>query len=158
CPPGPDARTNDSESSDSSMEMVSVIRIIPASRHQILFRKHLAFFYRRLVKRIDSKKVRGNDCLQHEMHHQFAEGRLVEPVDVHRAHRATVLRQRFRSRAPFGCDQITDALAGKAGLAGKLCKIAIHRWTAPCTVSCDDSKELVARTADEELQLAVLVD
>src|SRR5215510_11192383 len=69
CPPGPEARTNDSESSDSSMEMVSVIRIIPTSRHQILFRKHLAFFHRRLVKRVDSQKMRGDDCLQHEMHH-----------------------------------------------------------------------------------------
>src|SRR5690242_817210 len=67
CPPGPEARTNDSESSDSSIEIVSVIRIIPASRHQIFFRKDLAFFHRRLVKGIDAQKMRGNDRLQHEM-------------------------------------------------------------------------------------------
>ena len=35
CPPGPEARTNDSESSDSSMEIVSVIRII--RRHDIKY-------------------------------------------------------------------------------------------------------------------------
>src|SRR6476646_6543422 len=57
CPPGPEARTNDSESSDSSMEMVSVIRIIQTSRHQVFFREYLAFFYRRLVERIDPKKM-----------------------------------------------------------------------------------------------------
>src|SRR5262245_48061191 len=118
CPPGPEARTNDSENSDSSMEMASVIRIIPTSRHQIFFRKHLTFFHRRLVKRINSQKMRDDDCFQHEMHHQFAQGRLIEPADVNRTHRATVLRQRFRSRAPLGRDQITDALAGEAGLAG----------------------------------------
>src|SRR5215470_6609165 len=152
CPPGPEARTNDSESSDSSMEMVSVIRIIPTSRHQIFFRKHLAFFHRRLIKRIDSQKMRGDDCLEHEMHHQLAEGRLIEPVDVNRAHRTAVLHQCLRSRAPFGRDQITDALAGEAGLARKLCKIAIHRWTAPCAIGCDHGEELVARATDEELQ------
>jgi hypothetical protein len=58
--------------------------------------------------------MRGDNCLQHEMHHQFAEGRLVESVDVNRAHWTTVLRQRFRSRAPFGRDQITDAVARSA--------------------------------------------
>src|SRR5262249_1487380 len=102
--------------------------------------------------------MRGDDCLQHEMHHQFAEGRLIEPADVNRAHRATVLGQGFRSCAPLGSDQITDALAGEAGLARKLSKIAIHRWTAPCAISCDDGDELISRTADEELQLAVLID
>src|SRR6476620_5058899 len=91
CPPGPEARTNDSESSDSSMEILSVMRIIPTSRHQILSREHLAFFHRRLVKRVASQKMSGDDCLQHKMHHQFAEGRLIEPADVNRAHRATVL-------------------------------------------------------------------
>jgi hypothetical protein len=51
---------------------VSVIRIIPTSRHQILFREHLAFFHRGLVKRVDSQKMRGDDCLQHKMHYQSA--------------------------------------------------------------------------------------
>src|SRR6185295_10588339 len=145
CPPGPEARTNDSESSDSSMEMLSVIRIIQTSRHQIFFREYLAFFYRRLVKRVDAQKMRGDDRLQHEMHHQFAEGRLIEPADVNRAHRTAVLRQRFRSRAPFGCYQIANAFAGEAGLACKLCKVAVHRRAGPCAIGRDDGEELVAR-------------
>src|SRR5215471_11295046 len=82
CPPGPEARTNDSESSDSSMEMVSVIRIIPTSRHQILFASTLPSSTAGWSNGSTPEKMRGDDCLQHKMHHQFAEGRLIEPADV----------------------------------------------------------------------------
>src|SRR6185312_4810575 len=126
CPPGPEARTKDSESSDSSMEIVSVMRIIvTASGCQIFLRQYLAFFHRRLVERIDAEQMRSNDRLQHEMHHQLAETFFVELVDVDRPHRTAVLGESLGGRAAFRRDQIADRLAGETGLAGELGKLAV---------------------------------
>src|SRR5262245_65583017 len=95
-----------------------------ASR-QILLRQYLTFFHRRLVERIDAEQMRGNDRLQHEMHHQSTQAFLVERVDVDRPHRATVLCKRLGGRAAFGGDQVADRLAGKAWLTRKLGKFAV---------------------------------
>ena len=49
-------------------------------------------------------------------------------------------------------------LAGKARLAGKLGEFAIHARALPARIDRDDGEQLVARTADEQLHLAVLID
>src|SRR5471030_2925151 len=78
-PPGPDERTKLSISSDSSMEMASVTgRSMALAARQILLRQHLAFFHRRLIEGVEPEQMRGDDGLQHEMHQQFAQARLVE--------------------------------------------------------------------------------
>src|SRR5262245_771043 len=159
CPPGPDARTKDSVSSDSSMEIVSVMRIImTASGCQIFLRQYLAFFHRRLVERIDAEQMRGDDRLQHEMHHQLAEAFLIEPLDVDRPHRAAVPGERLGGRPAFGRDQIADRLAGEAGFAGELGKLAVNARALSAGADRDDGEELVARAGNEQLQLAVLID
>src|SRR5476649_532536 len=96
CPPGPEERTKLSSSSDSSMLMVSVTRIIfliwsGSCAGEIALRQHLAFFHRRLVERIDAEEMRGDDCLQHEMHEQLAEACFVEIIDMNGADWAAVL-------------------------------------------------------------------
>src|SRR5262245_40550097 len=58
-PPGPEARIKDSDSSDSSMEIESVMRIMTPGHdntclriYQILLREHFALFHRRLIERV----------------------------------------------------------------------------------------------------------
>src|SRR5262249_18905797 len=134
CPPGPEARMKLSSSSPSSMLMQSVMRIMgdrsPDHRRaksglaggrlapgQIALRQHLAFLDRRLVERVDVEEARGDDRLQHEMHQQFAEACLVEPLDVDGAHRAAVLGERLSGGAALRGDEIADGLAGEVRLA-----------------------------------------
>src|SRR5512144_847502 len=159
CPPGPDARTKDSASSDSSMEIASVMRIImTASGCQILLRQYLTFFHRRLVERVDAEQMRGDDRLQHEMHHQLAESLLIEPVDVDRPHRTAILGERLGGRAAFRCNQVADRLAGEARLARELGKLAVDARALSRGADRDDRKKLVTRPGNEQLQLAVLID
>src|SRR4029078_9139717 len=143
-----DARTKDSVSSASSMEIVSVMRIImTASGCQILLRQNLTFFPRRLVERINAEQMRGDDRLQHEMHHQLAQAFLVEPIDVDRPHRAARLDQRLRPCAALGSDQIADCLAGKAWLTRKLGKLAVDARALSSGADRDACEECVARAA-----------
>src|SRR6202035_3019009 len=57
---------------------------------EVLLRQHLALLNGRLIERIDADELRGDDRLQHEMHHQLAESWLVEPVEMQGAHRTAV--------------------------------------------------------------------
>src|SRR5262249_16810282 len=56
---------------------------------QIAARDDLTRFYRRLVEGVDAQQVAGEDCLQHEMHHQGAARELIELFHVDGAHRAS---------------------------------------------------------------------
>src|SRR4051812_14092622 len=135
CPPGPEARMNRSCSSCSSMLIVSVMRIMRASYteevrragllpfRQIPLREHLAFFDGGLVERIDAEQMRGNDRFQHEVHQQFPEAALVEPIEMDSAHRAAVLRQRLGGGAALRGDEIAHGFAGEIRLARKLREI-----------------------------------
>src|SRR5450432_1664560 len=79
CPPGPDERTKFSMSSVSSIEMASVTGTSMAlAARQIILRQHFAFFDRRLIEGVEAEQMRGDDRLQHEMHQQLAQRRLVE--------------------------------------------------------------------------------
>src|ERR1700742_3315358 len=176
CPPGPEARTKDSDSSDSSMEMLSVTGIMTPScaipgrgrsprtrndetlRLQILLRQHLALFHRRLVEGVDAQKLSGDDRLQHEMHQQFAERLFVELRNMDRAHRAAILGQSLGGGAPLRADEVTDRLAAESWLPAKLRQFLVHARADAGAVHRDHREQLVARAADEELQLAVLVD
>src|SRR5581483_4317945 len=57
-------------------------KIIPAVHTlfsgEVFLRQHFPLFHGRLVERIDPEKMRGDDRLQHEMHHQRAERGLVK--------------------------------------------------------------------------------
>src|SRR5262245_45763017 len=166
CPPGPEARINDSDSSDSSIAIVSVMLIMTPGHDndtslrtdQILLRKHFALFHRQLIERVHAEQMRDNDRLQHEMHHQFAEGFLIEPAEVNRPHRTAIAGQRFGRGPPFGGDQIANGLAPEAGLACKLCELALNPRTLLCAINSNDGELLVARPSDEQLQLTVLID
>src|SRR5262245_21031944 len=164
-PPGPDARTKDSASSDSSMEIESVMRIMTPGHdkrvlrtYQILLRKHFALFHRRLTKWVHAEQMSGNDRLTHEMHHQFAERFLIESVEVKRAYRTAIPGQRFGCGPPFRSDQVADGLAAKARFACKLREFAVNPRSLLRALDSDDGELLVARPADEQLQLAVLID
>ena len=77
-------------------------------------------FDRRLIEGVDPEQVRRDDGRQYEMHEQFAEARLVEPLDFDRAHRTAVLGQRLGGGAALRGDEIADGFSGKAGFAGQL--------------------------------------
>src|SRR3954470_14846093 len=165
CPPGPDERTKLSSSSDSSMLIWSVMRIMTVTYwsmistvRQILLRQHLAFFHRRLIERIDAKQMRGDDRLQHEVHQEFAQMLLVHAFEMDGAHRAAVLGERFGSGAALRRDEIADRLAGKIRLAGQLAEVGRHARAPARRRRGDDGEELVARAGDVELKLAVLVN
>src|SRR5882672_2173307 len=125
---------------------------------EILLRQHLAFFDRRLVERIDAEEVRRDDRLQHEMHEQLAEARLVERLDVNVAHRAAVLDERLDGGAALRRDEIADGLAGEVGLAREPREVIGNARPASRGADGDDVEQLVARAGEIELQLAVLVD
>src|SRR6185295_5944331 len=133
-------------------------RLASAVPGQIPLRQHLAFFHRRLAERFDTEQMRRDDRLQHEMHQQFAEARLVEPVDVHRAHRAAVARERLGGRAALGRDEVADGLAAELRLARLSREPRIDARAKPRRADGDDGKQLVARTGDEKLELRMLVD
>src|SRR4029078_9865925 len=101
--------------------------------------------------------MRGDDRLQHEMHHQLAESLLIEPVDVDRPHRTAVLGERLGSRAAFRCNQVADRLAGKTGLTRELGQLAVNARTLSGGADRDDGEKLVTRPGYEQLQLAVLI-
>jgi hypothetical protein len=109
------------------MEIESVTRIM-TPRHdntclrtyQILLCEHFALFHRRLIERVHAEQMSGDDRLQHEMHHQFAERFLIEPAEVNRPHRTAIPGQRFGRGPPFRSDQIANGLAAEASLACKL--------------------------------------
>ena len=82
---------------------------------QIALRQHLALLDRRLVEGVDAEKLRGDDRLQHEMHEQFAEARLVEAGELEGAHRAAVLRQRLGGGAALRGDEVADGFAREPG-------------------------------------------
>src|SRR5215510_2531255 len=102
--------------------------------------------------------MRGDDRLQHELHHQFAESFLVQPTDANRAHRATIPCQRLRRRTAFRRHKIANGLARETRLARKLCEIAVDTRPLSFSLDRDDRELLVTGPADEQLQLAMLVD
>src|SRR5690242_12117040 len=125
---------------------------------EILLRKHLAFFHRRLIERIDAEQVRGNDRFQHEMHHQLAETFFTELVDMDRAHRAAVLCKSLSGCTAFRSHQIANGLAGKSRLTRKFRQLAVHVRSEAFAVDRDHSEQFVARSIDEQLQLTMLID
>src|SRR5262245_42188367 len=125
---------------------------------EILLRQHLAFFHRGLIEGVHAEEPRGDDGLQHEMHEQLAQARLVELVDMDGAHGTTVLGQRLGGGAAFGGGEVADGLAGEIRLARELGEIGGHARTAAGGGGSDDGDQLVARAGDVELQLAMLVN
>ncbi len=87
---------------------------------EILFRKHFAFFDSRLVESINSEKMRGDNRLQHEMHHKFAKGFFTELVDVNGPHRTAILGERLGSGAGFRRHEIANCLARKSWFAREI--------------------------------------
>src|SRR6185437_11213245 len=125
---------------------------------EILFRKHFAFFDRRLVESINSEKMRGDNRLQHEMHHKFAKGFFTEPVDVNGPHRTAILGERLGSGAGFRRHEIANCLTRKSWFAREFSEFGIHTGTPPCTIDGDNREQFVPRPADEQLELAMLID
>src|SRR6185312_90191 len=125
---------------------------------EIFLREDFALFDRRLVERIDPQKMRGDDRLQHEMHHQRAERTLVELGDMKRANRAAVRSERIRRRKSLCGDKIADLLATELGLASKLREFCVHARSGTRNIRCQHREQFVARARKPKLQLAVLVD
>src|SRR5262245_32398863 len=125
---------------------------------EILLRQYLTFFHRGLIERVHAEEPRGDDGLQHEMHEQLAQARLVELVDMDGAHRAAVLGQRLGGGAAFGSGEVANGLAGEFQLTRELGEIGGHARTAAGGGGGDDGDQLVARAGDVELQLAMLID
>src|SRR5262245_24881836 len=124
--------------------------------YQILLRKHFALFHRRLIKWVHAEQMGGDDRLQHEMHHQFAERFLIESVEVKRTYRTAVPSQRFGCGPPFRSARV--AKAAEASFACKLREFAVNPRSLLRAFDRYDGELLVARPADEQLQLAVLID
>ena len=75
-------------------------------------------FYGRLVERIDAQQMRGEDCFQHEMHHQRAQRPLVQPVrSMVRTGRPAV--ERLRHGLRLRRHEVARGLAGE--VAGPRC-------------------------------------
>src|SRR5262245_46263466 len=75
---------------------------------EILLRQYLAFLDCRLIERIDTEEVGRDDRLQHEVHEQFAEARLVKCLDMNAAHRAAIPGQRLDGGTALRGDEIAD--------------------------------------------------
>src|SRR5258708_33801860 len=104
------------------MVMRWVIRIMVRSRswgRQIALRQHLALLDRRLVEWIDAKEARRDDGLQHEVHEQFAEAPLVEPLEADGAHRTAVAGQGLGGGAALRGHQGSPRLARAVRPAGE---------------------------------------
>src|SRR6185312_7657853 len=158
-PPGPDERTKLSESSDSSIEMASVMRSIVRSRTgQVFLRQYLALFHRRLIEGIDAEQMRGNDGFQHEMHQQFAEACFVELRKLDRAHGAAVFGERIGGGARLRRGEIADGLSAKPRLAGEHRKVLVDAGPKAGAGDADHGEQLVARAGEIKLHLAVLID
>ena len=74
------------------------------------------------------------------------------------AHRAAVLGKRLGGGAALRRNQVADGLAGKIRFAAELGQLGIHPRTLAGRRRGDHREQLVARTRDVELQLAVLVN
>src|SRR5262249_36837134 len=115
-------------------------RIAPGSAAggQILLRQHLPLLDRRLIERVDAEEMRGDDRLQHELHQQLTEARLVQLCQMDGTHRAAVLRQRLGGGAALRRDEIADGLASEIGLAGERRKLGIDPRAAAGGADRDD--------------------
>src|SRR5829696_4303031 len=125
---------------------------------QIPLRQDLALLDRRLVERIDAKRVAGQDGLGHEMHHELADSALVEALDMQAPGRAAVLRERIGSGAALRGDEVADAPPGKARLAGPPRELRVDLRPLPRRADRQDREQLVLRPGKIELLLRVLVD
>src|SRR5262245_55217169 len=92
------------------------------------------------------------------MHEQLAQRCLLERIDVNAAYRAAVPRERLDGGAALRGDEVADGLAGEVGLACKACEVVCDARAAAGGVEGDNGEELVARSGEIELQLAMLVD
>ncbi len=106
-------------------------------------------------------KMRREDCLQHEMHQQFAQCRFVER-GRHGGVRtgAAVLGEASRPwRGPCAATRSPTVLPPKSGSPASLASSRVDR-AGPCRAvsTVITVNELVARAREEELLLAVLID
>src|SRR5205085_11868725 len=112
---------------------------------EIALSQNLALLDRRLVERIDPEQAGGNDGLQHEMHEQFAEASLVQPLDVDGAHRSAVFDEGPGGGAALRGNEVADCPARKGRLAGRRCEVRGDARTAAGGAGREDREPLVAR-------------
>ena len=92
------------------------------------------------------------------MHHQRADGALVDLRQMDRAHRAAVAAQGLRGRARLGIDEIAHRLAREITQTQRLGAFARRDEPLPFRLGGKDREERLAGPVAEHLQLAVLVD
>src|SRR5215467_5776084 len=85
---------------------------------EIPARQDFTRFYRRLVERVDAKKMRGKDGFEHEMHHERAESALIQYVEIDGAHRSACIGQCLGNRALLRRNEIAGGAAGEIIGAG----------------------------------------
>ena len=98
---------------------------------QIAARDELTRFYRGLVERIDAQKRAGENRLQHEVHHQSADGALVKPFDVDGADRPAGGDQRLGDGALLRRDEIAGGVPREIIGMGELARDPASR-AGPC--------------------------
>ena len=115
--------------STTSPAAMRLTRLGGSSRIAILLRlgageipagQHFTRFYRRLVERVDAEQMRGEDRLQHEMHHQRAERALVQRVEVDGAYRSPGRDQGLGDGALLRRDEVAGRVTSEIVGASEL--------------------------------------
>ena len=93
--------------------------------------QHFTRFYRRLVERVDAQQMRGEDGLQHEMHHQGAERALVQRFEVDGAYRSPRLDQGLGDGALLRRDEVAGRTTSEIVGARELGEVGRDARTLP---------------------------
>jgi hypothetical protein len=125
---------------------------------EVVSRQHLAFLHRRLVEGVHADEGGGDDGLQHEVHHQPAQGRLVRPLDAHDAHRPAAAHEGLGGGPLLGLQQVAHGPPGEVGERRVARQFRRDGVAGPGRPAHHQGEHLVARAGEVELQLAVLVD
>src|SRR5581483_5019504 len=120
--------------------------------------QHFTRFYRRLVERVDTEQVGGEDRFQHEMHHERAERALVQDFQIDGPHRPPGSDQGLGDGALLRGDQVSRRLAREIFRVGELGEVRSDARPPANTIFADHSDEVLWRAIEIKLQLAVLID
>ncbi len=111
-----------------------------------------------LIERIDADQAGGNDGFEHEVHHQRPERRLVRLLQTDRADRPVVTSKGFHRSPGADIHQIPETMAREIGYPLVFRKCGIKTRAIASHGTNQDGDELIGRTVEIELQLAVLID
>src|SRR5262245_48074723 len=100
----------------------------------------------------------GEDCFQHEVHHQGAERSLVKLRDVDSAHRASRGDQRLWNGFLLCCHEVACRATAEVLGMGDSGEIAAHPRTCAADRLAHDGDDMLLRAVEIKLQLTMLVD